>query len=257
MHFTLKTLFVPLSIFVIISLPLSAATRGDIKILEASESIRYQINDFTRLYLIHYLFPKKGRLLYRMRKDLAGLTSSFQEIAVTTKDSKTKTLLTYFAYQKARIEEIMEKQADPTRLREILELSESFVEGANFIARRHSYNYDFEEQMYMKTRSMIHSMEEILKYYIAEKIIKDDKNIKVKMRRYMEKFEEDLHAINEYDYNDLQVTKDRQILNQVWKMNQHYFDDESKSYLPLVMSVSTERLESLLREIGTYHSRNQ
>lgn len=240
-----------------LTLGIQAAVRGDVKVLEATDTIRYRINDFTKNYLLYYLFPQKYNLKKKLSEDLRQLDKSFREISVTTVDPKTKNLLAYFAYEKARLIELLEKRPDKKDLAELLLMSETFSEGADTIARHHAYEFSEGEKMFMRTRSMMQRLEEILKYYIAEIILTNDPQLKKKLARSIEKFDEKLGIINRYEYVDRNVLKARERINVSWRTAEKYLKRKEKSPMPLVLNVGGEHIEVFLNIVGIYHSKNQ
>jgi hypothetical protein len=190
-------------------------------------------------------------------EDLGQLGRGLQTIATTTKDAKTKNILAYFVYEKARIGEILNRRPDRKSLEEILEMSESFVEGAEAIARHHTYDFAYEEKMYLRTRSLIQKLEEILKYYIASRMFPDDPELAKKMKRSLEDFRATMEQLNSYAYRDRDVEKVRKRLNAVWEKASVYLEKGRESDLPLVMDLAAVRIETLLDQIGIYHSKNQ
>ncbi len=234
-----------------------AATRGDVKVLEASDTIKYRINHLARNYLLFYHFPKKRKLKRKLVEDLEHLGKGLQIIAVTTKDVKTKNLLAFFAYEKARIGEILDRKPDKASMNEILQMSESFVEGADSISKHHAYDFAFEEKMFMQTRFLAQKIEEILKYYMASQIIKDDPELIRKMKRSVSQFSKTLRVINEYEYDDKTISKTKKRLEGTWSITKKYFINSHRMNLPLVMNVAVVRIEKFLDEIGIYHSKNQ
>jgi len=52
-----------LALLILAWMPASAAVRGDVKVLEATETIRYRVNDLTKNYLLLYRFPAKRRVI--------------------------------------------------------------------------------------------------------------------------------------------------------------------------------------------------
>ena len=240
-----------------LTLGIQAAVRGDVKVLEATDTIRYRINNLTKNYLLFYLFPHKTGLKKRLDEDLRQLNRSFRDIAVTTKDAKTKNLLAYFAYEKARITELLRGKPTKRNLSELLLMSETFSEGADTIARHHAYDFSSEEKMFMRTRSMVQRLEEILKYYIAQAILSDDPQIRKKLLRSVQKFDDELAAVNQYPYRDQETLKTRQRINMSWKTAEKYLRTEGKSHIPLVLDTGGAHIEGFLNILGIYHSKNQ
>ena len=240
-----------------LTLGIQAAVRGDVKVLEATDTIRYRVNDLTKNYLLYYLFPRKTGLKRKLAEDLQQLNKSFREIAVTTKDAKTKNLLAYFAYEKARMAELLNGKPTKQNLAELLLMSETFSEGADAIARHHSYNFSPEEKMFMQTRSMVQRLEEILKYYIAQAILNDDPQLRRKLTRAIHKFDDELAVINQYPYQDQKTLETRQRINMSWKTAEKYLRTEGKSHIPLVLNAGGVHIEGFLNVLGIYHSKNQ
>jgi len=251
----LKRLGGVLALLLLATLPSLAAVRGDVKVLEATETIRYRVNDLTKNYLLLYRFPAQRHLREKLQEDLEALTKSFQEISLTTKDTKTKNLLAYFAYEKARLEEILESKPSKENLQEILGMSEGFIEGADAIARHHAYDFAFEEKMLMHTRSMTQRMEEILKYYLALHLLPDDPQLRQKFQSAVKEFQSHLKLLNEYEYHEDETLRVRERLNHTWGNTSRTL--KARDDLPWVLNVAGRRIETLLERIGIYHSKNQ
>ena len=81
-----------------------AATRGDIKVIEASENIRYLSQKMVKDYLFFYKNPEKTGLKKSLDQTLDQLNDDFRIIATTTKDGDTKDILEFLAYSKDQIE---------------------------------------------------------------------------------------------------------------------------------------------------------
>ncbi|WP_456391599.1 hypothetical protein [Nitratifractor sp.] len=240
-----------------VTLGIEAAVRGDVKVLEASDTIRYRINELAKNYLLYYRFPYRKDLQSRVEEDLELLRRSFRDIAVTTKDVETKNILAYFAYEKARIEEILEGTPSVESARELLEMSEAFLEGVDVIARHHAYRFSLEERMFMRTRSMMQRLEEILKYYIAAEIFADDPQIRKKLRHSTELFEESLQKLNAYRYSDRIQKNEREGINAGWSVAVKYLDTPKKRSIPLVLDTGSRQMERRLETLGIFHSKNQ
>ena len=240
-----------------VSLP--AATRGDVKVLEAADSIRSVADNLAREYMLYTLFPHKRAFRNYMNDELDALPRNFQDIAVATKDQRTKGLLSYFTYQKARADGIVQSPMPSRELaEEMLEMSRSFVEGSESIARHHTYKFSFEEKMFMLTRSMQRHLASLAKYYVARQLFPDDPALSERIDEATKRFEVELKQINGYHYKDPQMQEARRTLNQIWKNIRPYWDQKDpKTGLPLVLSLATDRMIDLLGTLGVYHSKNQ
>ena len=235
-----------------------AATRGDVKILEAADTIKYRINNIAKNYLLLTEFPHKRGLTALFRHDLTALGKSFQEIALTTKDARTKGLLAYFAYQKARLEVLFDQHPSKEKASEIMGISESFVEGSEAIAKHHQYNFSLEEKMFKTTLSLSEHLEAIAKYYIAHSLAKSDPEILKKMHKESTAFTKLLQDIVHYKYTDNKTTRDRDSILLSWHTLKSYINQADKEdALPMVVSIGITHINTLLQNLGIYHSRNQ
>lgn len=254
----MKRTAVVLMLLASLSIGIKAAVRGDVKVLEATDTIRYRINDFTKNYLLYYLFPQKIYLKDRLAEDLRQLDESFRVISVTTEDAKTKSLLAYFAYEKTQLNELLEKRPEKRDLSDLILMSETFSEGADTIARRHAYKFSENEKMFMQTRSMRQGMEKILKYYIAETVLTDDPQLPKKLDKSIKRFDEKLGVLKRSIYSDEKVLQARERIDITWRLAEKYLKKkERKTPLPLVLNVGGEHIESSLNVLGIYYSKTQ
>ncbi len=256
----MKKLIVPLLAgFMAMTFTCHAATRGDVKILEASDTIKYRINHLTQNYLLYTLFPHKRELSRVLKRDLEALNKSFQEIAVTTKDAHTRGLLAFFAYQKTRAEAILEQKPTRKLAEEVLDMSESLTEGADAIARHHKYDFSFEEKMFKITLMMSEHLEAIAKYYIAHHLDQSDPEILKKMSRTIKVFADELARIQQYKYKETKAEEAQKSLVAAWQTISPYLirDLKDKASLPMVVNAGVGYMNTLLQYLGIYHSKNQ
>jgi len=245
-------------VFACMTFPGFASTIGNVKVLEASDTIKYRINDLAKNYLLLTKFPHKRELSLVLHHDLAALGKSFQEIALTTRDAKTKGLLTYFAYEKARLEVILDQHPSQENAGEIMDISESFLEGAEAIARHHAYPFSPEEKMFKTTLSMSEHLESIAKYYLAHELTKNDPEILKKMGKETAVVSKDMEAIIRYRYTDETVAKARDSIVLTWQtLKPHIHQAQKEKGLPMVVNAGITHINTLLHKLGIYHSKNQ
>jgi hypothetical protein len=232
-----------------------SATRGDVKVLEAADSIRYNASKLTKEYLLYLLHPQKKVLKKSLQGRFLALDEDMHDIAISTKDPKTKGVLKYFAFEKVRIGEILKQKPTRENATELLDFSESFKEGATAIAKRHLYVPAPEEAMWIVTRSLDQELEEIVKYYIAHEIVRDDPELKHKLTAAVARFKKALEKINQYTYDE-KLKKKRTQLNQLWKTLEGYLAKADKLPLPIIATLMGDELESSIDTLGVYHSKN-
>ncbi len=233
-----------------------AATRGDIKVIEASENIRYLSQKMVKDYLFFYKNPEKTGLKKSLDQTLDQLNDDFRIIATTTKDGDTKDILEFLAYSKDQIEQIFNEKADTERAALMLDYSETLLEGADSIASAHKYDFSDEEKMLMVTKEMEYLLERVTKYYMAIHVGFNNATNKEQMQEAIAKLEENIAEINNYTYPaEFQETQLK--MNESWKANKSFFDQSDTLFIPKLMFASVEYMEDVVVQIALHHSKNQ
>jgi len=250
-----KTFYILFLLFCMTSM-IHAATRGDVKIIEASESIRYLSQKMVKDYLYVYRFPQKRSVKKGLNKTLDILSEDLRVIATTTKDSGTKDILEFLSYSKEQIKEIFKQKMNEENAALMLDYSETLLEGADAIADAHIYDFTEEEKMLMVTKKIEYLLERISKYYMAFNIGFNTHNNQEQLDNSIQQLEENIAKINAYKYSyDLQ--KEQLEMNVVWKETESYFKKSKVLFIPSLLLSSVSYLENIVRSIALYHSKNQ
>jgi len=233
-----------------------AATRGDVKVIEASENIRYLSQKIVKDYLFFYKHQQKTEVKKRLRHELGELTNDLRIIATTTKDADTKDILEFLAYSKDQIEQIFDEKADKEKSALMLDYSETLLEGADSIARAHRYAFSQEEKMLMVTKKMEYLLERVTKYYMALHVGFDTPTNKEQMKKAMVEVEESLLELSMYAYPQ-EIKQVQETLDRSWDSNRIYFEKSENLFIPKLMLISVAYLESYVSKLALYHSKNQ
>lgn len=233
-----------------------AATRGDIKVIEASENIRYLSQKMVKEYLFFYKNQDKVDVKRGLNRALDKLTDDFRIIATTTKDGDTKDILEFLAYSKDQIEQIFNEKADKERAALMLDYSETLLEGADSIANAHRYDFSDEEKMLMVTKEMEYLLERVTKYYMAIHVGFNSATNKEQMQESITKLEENLAQINTYTY-PAEFQKIQVKMNESWKANKSFFGQSETLFIPKLMFTSVDYMEDVVAQIALHHSKNQ
>lgn len=252
----MKRIFYIFFFFLVASLFSEAATRGDVKVIEASENIRYLSQKIVKDYLFYYLHPEQTETQNRLKKELGQLSADLRIIATTTKDTDTKDILEFLAYSKDQIEQIFNEKADKENAALMLDYSETLLEGADSIALAHKYNFSNEEKMLMVTKKIEYLLERITKYYMAMHAGFDNATNKEQMKHAMFELEESLLEVSLYDYPE-KIKAVQVNLDNSWSANRIFLDRSDKLFIPKLMFISVEYIEDSVSELALYHSKNQ
>ena len=233
-----------------------SATRGDVKVIETSENIRYLSQKLAKEYLFFYSNPEKSDLKDTLDKTLLKLNDDFRIIATTTKDTDTKDILEFLAYSKDQIEQIFSEVPNTESAALMLDYSETLLEGADSIASAHRYDFSEEEKMLMLTKKMEYLLERITKYYMAIHVGFDNTTNKDQMQESIDRFEENVKIVNLYKYPSKQV-REQVNMNISWEANKVFFTKSKDLFIPALMFTSVDHLKNIMVNIALYHSKNQ
>jgi len=233
-----------------------AATRGDVKIIEASENIRYLSQIIAKNYIFYYLYPQKEKMVDILNQSIENLNYNFRMIAITSKDSDTKDILEFLAYSKEQIKEIIELEPDDEKTALMLDYSETIIEGADSISSSYEYPLSKEEQMWRVTKKIVYLLQRVTKYYMAVHSGFDNITNKEQLQDTIDKLDENMQIINEYKY-PLILKKDIENMRISWVENRKFLTKSKNLFLPVIMFISISYLEDIINKISLHHSKNQ
>ena len=234
----------------------AAITRGDVKIIEATENIRFLSQQIVKEYLFLFVTPQKDALKAKVKKRLVTLSNNIRMIAATTKDVDSKDILEFLAYSKDQIAQTLTEEISEENAALMLDYSETLLEGADSIAEAHAYDFTDEERMLMVTKQMEYLIERIMKYYMAVHVGFDNPTNQEQMHKSIAQFGNKLREIEVYPYpKEIDTVKSK--LMESWYANGNYFGKSKTLFIPKLMLMSTAYLEDLVVKIALYHNQNQ
>jgi len=234
----------------------TVVTRGDVKIIEATENIRYLSQQMTKEYLFLFKTPQKDVVKAELKESLITLSNNLRIITATTKDSDTKDILEFLAYSKDQIAQSFTEKIDEEHAALMLDYSETLLEGADSIAAAHAYDFTKEEHMLIVTKKMEYLLERMMKYYFALHVGFDNPTNNEQMEQAIKKFDENMQLIAAYDYPEsLQSVKEE--IQRAWEVNRKFLMQSKTLFIPKLMLLSTGYQEDLITQIALYHNQNQ
>jgi len=232
-----------------------ASTRGDVKIIEATENIQYWSQKITVDYFFFYHREKNKISKEKLDRDIKRLESYIFETVNTATNEKTKGLLNYFIYRINQIRMLVQQPFNEENARKLLEHTEGLLEGSESILKEHKYKFSKEEKMLMLSKKAQYLLEKIITYYMAEEIGLNSAYQQGKMKRAINEMEVVVSLINKYNYS-LLLKKKVEKISQIWTLNKDFFTIDNKVSIPYLLLASTEYTKSLLTEIERYHKKN-
>jgi ABC-type antimicrobial peptide transport system permease subunit len=246
----------PVFLFLVaLSLSLEASTRADVKVIEATENIRYLSQKIVKDYLFYVLHPKQ-ELQSSLNTTLSSLNEDLRIIAATTKDSDTKDILEFLSYSKDQIKEIINSNINEENTALMMDYSETILEGTNSIADAHKYKFSPGEKMLMIAKKINYLLERIMKYYISLHVGYNTPTNKEQLQLAVKHLEENLAKIDKYKYpKELGVV--RKSIDKSWDVNKDFISNLNSLFIPKLLSMSVDYMENLVTQVEIYHSKNQ
>jgi len=252
----MKIVWIFLFAFVTSITAVYGATRAAVNVLEATETIRYLSQKITKNYIYLYANPKKTSLVYgEIKKDITKMVESIRTISMTTNDEYTKNVLEFLTYSKDQIEDLIKKSPTKERAALMLDYSETLLEGANSIAKEHSYDFSESEKMLMTGKSIEYLIERATKYYMALSIgLSSDVN-KKQMAESIKELVKKISIIDNYNKYPNPLIQNRIKLKTSWRLIDNLFKKKIK--LTNIMVLSTNQMEDIVQKFIIYHRKNQ
>jgi hypothetical protein len=139
----------------------------------------------------------------------------------------------------------------------MLDYSETLLEGANSIAKQHSYIYTDSEKMLLVSKNIGFYMERIEKYYLAIGIgLSSSINIRL-MEDAILSFDKNIEDIMKYGTYTKRLNEDRKILYKYWQTNRSLIKRYKELFVSNIVELTTNRLERVAENFIVYHSKNQ
>jgi len=244
--------------WVLLSMGLSGATtRSDVKILEASESIKFISQNIVKEYFYQSLrdsdyTPSPKALL----PIVSILDEKLRLIATATRSKDARNLLSFLSLSSEQIREIVTKPYSMESAALMIDYSETLLEGARSLIHEHGYDFSLEEQMFIRVKNMEYLLERINKYYLAYQAGFVAKHTLKALYQAVDQFDEELNALYRYGYS-VSLSSELEAIRKYWRVVRVFYVTTKKRKLPNILYLSTLHLESALEQLALFHSKNQ
>jgi hypothetical protein len=233
-----------------------ASTRSDVKIIEASENIRYLSQKIAKEYLYLYYNPKKINLKKKLNQSMKRLKENINSIAINTQNDESKNILNFLTYTNEEIQLLLREKVNNDKSILILDYSETFVEAANSIQDLHQYKFSNEEKMLMSLKELEYLLERVIKYYMASIMNLNKINNARHMRSAILKIEVILTTIKNYPYPK-KIKKEQKKIVSYWQTNKKFLNIATNISVPNLLLISTKNFKTSILQLELYHKQNQ
>jgi len=230
----------------------SAATRTDVNVLEATENIRYLSQEITKNYLYLYANPHKREISEQIHQELAKLVENIRTISLSTSDEDTRNILEFLIYSKDQIEELVRQKPDKEKAALMLDYSETLLEGANSIAQAHSYDFTESEKMLMKGKKMEYLLVRSAKYYMALGVGLGSEINRRQMKDSISKLEQSITEFEQHNYPP-EMKKSQTLLRKSWETTKGLLNRQESLFVSNLVVLAAREMESITQAFVLYH----
>jgi len=251
-----KKLLVAITIIVGLTLMSHASTRSDVKVLEASENIKYITQKIAKDYLFFYTHQNKKEIKLYIQKSIEKLENEIKSIAIATQEKKVKNILDYMAYEKEELKILVLEKITNQSAASVLDFSQAITEGAIRIAKTIKYDFSQEEQMLMLSKNIEYNIEKLTKYYMVLGSDIDKATIMEKMQRNISEVDVNIRKIYNYTYPEA-INSKKSDLEKLWNISKNYYSKVNSHNIPNIVLISTDGIKSIIDELSIHHSQGQ
>ena len=235
----------------------AAEKKHELLMLEAAKNIEFLSQKVTKAYFYKQqgVRPDQAseglkRSLARLQKDLIIIQEGIEN------DKEEKNIAIFLEYTMNELNDVVGKSYSTDNGALMIDYSESLLEGAEFIAERHTHKKEKEEAMLVSVEHSLFLLERINKFYIAYQAGFRNYNNVVQLKQAVQDFENTLDKINAYTKYTDNPLKSRNKINEFWPVAKEFFIDIEKGALPVIVLASVDKLEKELEVLENFHHNN-
>lgn len=251
LHSNLKRCALAFACLLYAGLGLSADTR-DVRQLRAAEDIKVVSQQITKAYFYIHQKIRVKHATKDLNNGLIALDRDIKILSAGSADEEQKSMLLFLQFTHDELKDTVNKPYSKERGALMLDYSETLLEGAELLAKKHTHKNDKKEQMLIITERMKFLLERITKYYIAFRGGFNDHNNVVQLEQAIKEYESNLAIVKAFNYpSNLKRTVHK--LVRYWPLAKKFYLGVEKNELPLIVFVSTQNMEKSLHKLESYH----
>ncbi len=237
-------------------LPALAADKiHELLMLEAAENVQFLSQKVTKDYFYRQQGVRPARAAENLKKSFVLLQKDLIIIqnGIDQGEKEETNIAVYLKYTADELKDIVDKPYSKENGALIIDYSDSLLEGAEFIARKHMHKQDTEEVLLVSVEQLFFLLERINKIYIAYQAGFKDYNNVVQLKQAVQDFEIGLAKLNAYTKYSESALVARNKINEFWSVAKEFFIDIQKGTLPVIVLASVENQERELKILEDFH----
>jgi len=201
-----------------------------------------------------YLYKGSGiakeKVSKEMRKSIVEFNRGIDILTKNINDSEIKNLIEFVKMSMSELTNLIKKPFNINNAQLILDLSESMLEGSQYIVNSLEQRYRL-KSVEVVDRSGQQRMlaQRIAKYYIAYQLGIKDKNTIEQTRLAVKKFEQNNKFLLNYKDNTTVINRELNEVNRLWKIVHKFYLNIAKGGLPLIVYNTTNDITKKMDNI--------
>lgn len=174
------------------------------------------------------------------------------------KDEEIKNILYFVEISSNEFNQTIHKPFTVDNAQIILDLSESILEGSQYIVKSLKESNKIKKSTIIETAGKQRMLaQRIAKYYIAYQVgIKDENTIR-SMKKTILDFSTNLNTLLKHKKNTDLINKKINKINRLWKIVNNFYKNIEKGGLPLIVFNSTDKITKKMNEITQLYIKNK
>ncbi len=201
-----------------------------------------------------YIYVGKKIATSKADKELKASLNEFlkihNELTMLITDSEIKNLLDFVALSSNELKEIANKDFTLDNAQLILDLTESMLEGNQYIVDSLKEVHKLKESNLLEKAAKERMLSQrIAKYYIAYQSGIKDENTVNSMKDTVKQFSENLDLLLKNKNNSVEINKKLKDIDKLWKIVHKFYNNIEKGGLPLIVFNTTDNITKKMDEI--------
>ncbi len=191
-----------------------------------------------------YLYKGKGvaqeKASRELQKSLQEFSKNIDILNKDINDEEIKNLIAFVQMSEDELKGIVKKPFNLNNAQLLLDLSESMLEGSQYIVDSLKKKYNLKSaEVIDKAGQQRMLAQRIAKYYIAYQLGIKDKNTVEQTRKAVEQFSKNNQFIMSYKDNTPAINEELHQVNKLWKIVHKFYLNIEKGGLPLIVYNTT------------------
>ncbi len=201
-----------------------------------------------------YLYRGKGiatdKANAQLKQSIREFRANQKKLSQMINDPEIKNLLSFVNMSLDELEGILKKPFNLDNAQLVLDLSESMLEGSQYIVDsiKNSLNIK-ESKIVAKSGRQRMLAQRIAKYYIAYQVGIKDKNTVDQMKKAVEDFSSTHKMLMQNKDNTATINQKLSRVDKLWKVVYKFYLNITKGGLPFIVFTSTDDITKMMNEI--------